>query len=180
MSGYPLRYQGRLIPEIADHFRAAQLLPHLQARGLILNLDHRALVDLGRALREADQDLDLDLFLAEVAAMGQGMGLEQEQGMARVGGPDLLAPEHPDPRSGDGKRPGQGPGDGPGGGPAPDISTPILGKVLDPSGGPAMGLGGTDPASGAGMETPVPFDEIKWFLEDVPDEDDGEWIAHDQ
>jgi hypothetical protein len=71
-----MRYKGQLIPEVADHFRALQILPHLQARGLILNLDHRALVELGRALREADQDLDLDQYLAEVR-MGQDQGMDQ-------------------------------------------------------------------------------------------------------
>ena len=60
-------------------------------------------------------------------------------------------------------------------GPSPE---PIDGYRPSPgnrSDGAAMGLGGTDPASGANATGHVPFDEIKWFLENVPDPDDEEW-----
>jgi hypothetical protein len=57
-------------------------------------------------------------------------------------------------------------------GPAPEPGTTAEPRMRDPVDDPAVGLGGTDPASGAGTGNSVLFDPIKHYLVTVRDEDE--------
>jgi hypothetical protein len=157
MNDYPmLDRHGNLIPELADYLRGARLVPDLAARGIVMNQDRAALVELGRALREADPDPgpDLDQMVEQIQARNRETVVKQavsSQVRAHAVGRDItpglgMGMDHRPPNGGKSAEP----------------------NLRGPSDGNAHGAGRTDSASAEDGADPVPFEE------NIPDE---EWSS---
>ena len=161
-----MRWRDRVIPELADYMAGLRVVAHLRETGLELAPDQAMITALGRAQREAGPGPAPEMPPDLVAVLDQIQARNRRERELMTMGMDL----------------GMGMDQA---GRSPDAAQPD--RPTDPKGSdaPAMAKGGTDPASGADTEGPVPIegnvtDEVSWYLKHVPDPDDEEWTEHDR